>query len=141
MRERGLKLAPPYELLSNFRVAPRAGAWIETHLGDTFHQPAESLPVRERGLKPFSSIQRSGTLRSLPVRERGLKPTWWVTLEQLDVAPRAGAWIETVYKIDALVSDHVAPRAGAWIETFAQMSLEHQNMSLPVRERGLKQYL
>jgi len=33
------------------------------------------------------------------------------------VAPRAGAWIETWYGIDRAVGREVAPRAGAWIET------------------------
>ena len=38
------------------------------------------------------------------------------------VAPRAGAWIETI--TDALTADtaEVAPRAGAWIETSGLMS-------------------
>ena len=33
------------------------------------------------------------------------------------VAPRAGAWIETVYEIAREICKAVAPRAGAWIET------------------------
>ena len=33
------------------------------------------------------------------------------------VAPRAGAWIETAPSCAALVLSKVAPRAGAWIET------------------------
>jgi len=36
------------------------------------------------------------------------------------VAPRAGAWIETI-EFDGLITPGiVAPRAGAWIETFLQ---------------------
>ena len=35
------------------------------------------------------------------------------------VAPRAGAWIETGGQIGSKVFAHVAPRAGAWIETGA----------------------
>ncbi len=34
-----------------------------------------------------------------------------------DVAPRAGAWIETHYHERLKVYFYVAPRAGAWIET------------------------
>ena len=34
------------------------------------------------------------------------------------VAPRAGAWIETHHEVVAHSSCEVAPRAGAWIETF-----------------------
>ena len=33
------------------------------------------------------------------------------------VAPRAGAWIETLLNLQNLYSIEVAPRAGAWIET------------------------
>ena len=33
------------------------------------------------------------------------------------VAPRVGAWIETVIAETVLTSDNVAPRVGAWIET------------------------
>ena len=33
------------------------------------------------------------------------------------VAPRAGAWIETVSVPTGFEYSHVAPRAGAWIET------------------------
>ena len=34
-----------------------------------------------------------------------------------DVAPHAGAWIETVGIESAFTSGKVAPHAGAWIET------------------------
>ena len=33
------------------------------------------------------------------------------------VAPRAGAWIETVLSVAFILRKIVAPRAGAWIET------------------------
>ena len=33
------------------------------------------------------------------------------------VAPRVGAWIETVQKAEIPLEDAVAPRVGAWIET------------------------
>ena len=36
------------------------------------------------------------------------------------VAPRTGAWIETVDFIDMKVFPIVAPRTGAWIETRKQ---------------------
>ena len=36
-----------------------------------------------------------------------------------DVAPRAGAWIETKHRSLYLMPSSVAPRAGAWIETGA----------------------
>jgi len=35
----------------------------------------------------------------------------------IDVAPPAGAWIETMISASAKVLNFVAPPAGAWIET------------------------
>ena len=35
----------------------------------------------------------------------------------LEVAPHAGAWIETTFAISRNISVAVAPHAGAWIET------------------------
>ena len=56
--------------------------------------------------------------QSLPVRERGLKHKRGVNKQHtVAVAPRAGAWIETVRIATTLSSTGVAPRAGAWIET------------------------
>ena len=55
------------------------------------------------------------------------------------VAPRAGAWIETNSLLIIIIILFVAPRAGAWIETNQRNSLRQQAKSLPARERGLKQ--
>jgi len=56
----------------------------------------------------------------------------------LPVAPRAGAWIETV-EINEMISKYrVAPRAGAWIETLSPVRWFHSSTSHPVRVRGLK---
>ncbi len=38
-------------------------------------------------------------------------------MAKINVAPRAGAWIETIRKKEEVDKDAVAPRAGAWIET------------------------
>ena len=55
---------------------------------------------------------------SLPARERGLKLTRKRMINPIkNVAPRAGAWIETYSLDDAKKAGLVAPRAGAWIET------------------------
>ena len=73
MRERGLKLY----LLQGFKevnkVAPRAGAWIETVWKEDGADNNTSLPVRERGLKQYALDNGYAIIRSLPVRERGLK--------------------------------------------------------------------
>ena len=55
---------------------------------------------------------------SHPTRVRGLKRQQrFRVLQAGNVAPHAGAWIET--DIEALMTylAHVAPHAGAWIET------------------------
>ena len=146
------------------RVAPRAGAWIETarrRLKAYARKP--SLPVRERGLKLIKPIQliasagrrspcgsvdrnlRSGstlpiTALSLPVRERGSKQRPRADYRgDLAVAPRAGAWIETLRAGPHPRAPRVAPRAGAWIETRIPFRASSNIASLPVRERGSKQ--
>ena len=56
-----------------------------------------SLPARERGLKHCYVVWDDSEYSSLPARERGLKlcePLW--LLKAGHVAPRAGAWIETL---------------------------------------------
>ena len=53
----------------------------------------------------------------------------------MDVAPRAGAWIEThIDSIARSVGMCVAPRAGAWIETSADPFTRVLVPSLPMRE-------
>ena len=78
----------------------------------------KSRPVRARGLKHPKTAQASSRLPSRPVRARGLKqhPPAAVTAGQ-DVAPRAGAWIET------------------WCRSWARWP---SSKSRPVRARGLK---
>ena len=96
--------------------------------------------MRERGLKLKACLTVHGCIWSLPVRERGLKRTRYLVKRQSEVvAPRAGAWIETLYISANLPIKSVAPRAGAWIETCLACSTTSQaRVSLPVRERGLK---
>ena len=55
------------------------------------------------------------------------------------VAPRAGAWIETSNLNRAQTSLVVAPRAGAWIETQSHETESKKGASSPpARGRGLK---
>ena len=58
---------------------------------------------------------------------------------ELQVAPFAGAWIETRSNSNSSVVCNVAPFAGAWIETIhpREFCLVRKT-SLPSRERGLK---
>ena len=39
------------------------------------------------------------------------------TFQSFEVAPHAGAWIETFLRELQLLGGYVAPHAGAWIET------------------------
>ena len=95
------------------------GAWIETinNIGDTVLK--KSHPVWVRGLKQAC---RDGLLPACVVAPR--VGAWIETLLLccvnicFAVAPRVGAWIETLEKLDIPLRDfRVAPRVGAWIET------------------------
>ena len=54
------------------------------------------------------------------------------------VAPRAGAWIETLNAARKFLSHTVAPRAGAWIETLRNRVPYFRQTSPLVQGRGLK---
>ena len=83
-------------------VAPHAGAWIETYIRRPVGASLDtSLPTRERGLKRF----RLRRIRHHP-----------------QVAPHAGAWIETAAGLREAFGPGVAPHAGAWIETLFGLS-------------------
>ncbi len=92
-------------------------------------------------MKQMINLQEHEPQQSLPARERGLKRHLRGTHgSKTNVAPRAGAWIETLkfdtgkYYDQSLPARErglkqeqitekkrmnlVAPRAGAWIETF-----------------------
>ncbi len=57
----------------------------------------KSPPARGRGLKQKGPKFRRSVTRSPPARGRGLKLDLFISLEQqIKVAPRAGAWIETI---------------------------------------------
>ena len=59
-------------------------------------------------------------------------------LQDVIVAPFAGAWIEIINHFLACARLVVAPFAGAWIEISAMMPTISPQRSLPSRERGLK---
>ena len=84
-------------------------------------------------------IEPTGRLRSPPTRGRGLKLRHGVESRCHDVAPHAGAWIETAATDRATAeSAAVAPHAGAWIETSRASSSTLIRRSPPTRGRGLK---
>ena len=76
---------------------------------------------------------------SLPAWGRGLKQSYLHINQPLNhVAPRVGAWIETLQALFTKSSSFVAPRVGAWIETVTDNMCTYGNMSLPAWGRGLK---
>ena len=72
--ERGLKPALDINVDLSPWVAPRVGAWIETHRSPQTRRKPRSLPAWERGLKPIYADQFDRYTKSLPAWERGLKP-------------------------------------------------------------------
>ena len=76
------------------------------------------------------------------MRGRGLKQYGGGTGgPEHDVAPHAGAWIETVMIKWWLGQTVVAPHAGAWIETILYADTDNTPAaSPPMRGRGLKHH-
>ena len=94
------------------------GAWIETDYKSQIEAHFKSHPVWVRGLKRV--------VKSLAALHHHVAPrvgAWIETLSRVMVmskplvAPRVGAWIETVGLYLYTYSLYVAPRVGAWIET------------------------
>jgi len=78
-------------------------------------------------------------VRSPLAQGRGLKPIIFLCLPLPgEVAPRAGAWIETLKGADDENTNRVAPRAGAWIETSFRQLQNHPGGSPLAQGRGLK---
>ena len=83
-------------------------------------------------MKPIVMLCRKGGWQSPPARGRGLKPSSLVILTlRLQVAPRAGAWIETRPSWVWFSAASVAPRAGAWIETVNTPNIDHRPYVAP----------
>ena len=79
---------------------------------------------------------------SRPMRARGLKPENTVDIKRLfDVAPHAGAWIETPDRNPPTQCLMVAPHAGAWIETYSLRRGSGGLCVAPMRARGLKRII
>ena len=158
---RGLKHHAHWYVDVPYCVAPRVGAWIETLRLRVFQTSWQSHPVWVRGLKLSDLPRHGGWIESHPVWVRGLKlahrytpsrdvmshPVWVRGLKLtaliavivlLVVAPRVGAWIETLVRTLQKKEIRVAPRVGAWIETPICWFGLCPMMSHPVWVRGLK---
>ena len=75
--------------------------------------------MRARGLKPLTATVAKGSALSRPMRARGLKRS-----STCGNTSRA----------------NVAPHAGAWIETLSRLVIHSENKSRPMRARGLKHH-
>ena len=124
------------------QVAPHAGAWIETRLPEPGScRACLSHPTRVRGLKPNAKVFATYVDESHPTRVRGLKHELHERgLRGGEVAPHAGAWIETRLMAHKRHPRPVAPHAGAWIETRPATLPAYRSSprSHPTRVRGLK---
>ena len=98
-----------------------------------------SRPVRARGLKRVGQRASGLSLPSRPVRARGLKrhPQGFGSILWLSRPVRARGLKR--FRSQRLNSRRqVAPRAGAWIETPSRSYTPFPLLSRPVRARGLK---
>ena len=101
-----------------------------------------SHPMRVRGLKPCRSPCTPCRWTSHPMRVRGLKLEDRKPIGiKSEVAPHAGAWIETSYARKYALNGLVAPHAGAWIETSPRSQIASRPTSHPMRVRGLKLHI
>ena len=120
-------------------VAPRAGAWIETPITVFCHHRPPSRPVRARGLKPLGYTRLFCRCESRPVRARGLKHQTFCALHIQGLSrPVRARGLKPFMRLGIGGRMEVAPRAGAWIETGIKSGKYHEGMSRPVRARGLK---
>ena len=104
-------------VLSDSRVAPHAGAWIETRSTWLIMLLVQVAPHAGAWIETACTRPASDDAKSPPTRGRGLKP------ECSSWDGRTGI---------------VAPHAGAWIETDYTKTPEEDDESPPTRGRGLK---
>ena len=128
------------QLGRRLKIAPRAGAWIESVTDASGKvKKGTSLPVRERGLKEGCWVAQRDQRSSLPVRERGLKESKQNgKLANVPIAPRAGAWIESVVGVIIPINFLSLPVRERGLKAIFQRVNGLYLISLPVRERGLK---
>ena len=94
------------------------GAWIETMCDYIGGFSAQSPPAWGRGLKQCVTILAVFLLKVAPRVGAWIETLSSESLDShFDVAPRVGAWIETLTLLSMFSMVAVAPRVGAWIET------------------------
>ena len=108
-----------HSLWYDYHVAPRVGAWIETAVSHRIPRRIRAVAPRVGAWIETGIIRRDGVSRlSHPVWVRGLKRA--VLIGLLSVWPSHPVWVRGLKQQHAARYDglhNVAPRAGAWIET------------------------
>ena len=103
---------------------------------------ATSPPSRGRGLKPAVRWLEAQIGQVAPFAGAWIETALCAfAMQQVRVAPFAGAWIETVGSRSQEMALWVAPFAGAWIETKTLSVNSRRSLSPPSRGRGLKRPL
>ncbi len=96
MRARGLKHRRNILIFGGRGSRPMRARGLKQSKYRNTHMMEKSRPMRARGLKRTSRKLQPFPATSRPMRARGLKPyDLLLTCETEDVAPHAGAWIET----------------------------------------------
>jgi len=98
-----------------------------------------SRPARARGLKPKEACNVDCTGGSRPARARGLKLRVIHRYGQpFEVAPRAGAWIETLKPEEPPMKDVSRPARARGLKRLHSAKRAAMRRSRPARARGLK---
>ena len=121
------------------KVTPLAGVWIEINTTATKFLLTLSLPLRECGLKFTETAAKLG--RDIVTPLAGV----WIEINKVEaiknaitVTPLAGVWIEILHRWPCGDSTRVTPLAGVWIEIYIKSGQISADLSLPLRECGLK---
>ena len=101
--------------------------------------PGQSHPSRVRGLKHVVGGELQSCAESHPSRVRGLKPETWKTLGiNRKSHPSRVRGLKLLWSTSSRTGAQVAPLAGAWIETRCTCGRRWRKTSHPSRVRGLK---
>ena len=97
-RARGLKRAAGASPAPEYRSRPARARGLKQAAGPHAAGDIPSRPARARGLKLLIEEDAGCHEESRPARARGLKPKHCMRSNgSVYVAPRAGAWIETLF--------------------------------------------
>ena len=122
MRARGLKQHMLAVVEREVRVAPHAGAWVETKPNESCVSATASRPMRARGLKHALCQKWSDASVSRPMRARGLKLEGGTAiLLALASRPMRARGLKLEPAQGYADNQDVAPHAGAWVETLVAL--------------------